>query len=174
MQNYFELFDLPISFTVDIDTLASRYRKLQQSVHPDKYVNASEQERRLSIQHAARINDAYHALKDPLKRAQYLLELNGVQEGDAAMDNAFLMQQMELRESLEDVRSQADPLLAIGQILDEVADLIRQNSQLLNDLLVSEDQEGLEKAKNQVRKMQFLSKMAAEAESLEAELEDAL
>ena len=113
MQNYFELFDIPVSFVVDLEKLAVSYRQLQQQVHPDKFVTSSAQERRLSIQYAARINDAYQVLKSPLKRAQYLLELNefSTQDEDTAMDNAFLMEQMELRETLEKISRAENPNL---------------------------------------------------------------
>jgi len=175
--NYFELFGMPVSFSIDTGFLMQRYRELQQTVHPDRYANASEHERRLSLQYATHINEALRVLKDPLERARYLLQLKGVlwdDEQTTLSDPAFLMQQMELRESLEEVREQPDPLAAIGHILDEVAGLIRDNSRILETLLQSENADDLEVAKNQVRKMQFLTKMTAEAESLEAALEDAL
>ena len=173
--NYFELFGIPVSFAIDAGFLMQQYRDLQQAVHPDRFANATEQERRLSLQYATHINEALRVLKDPLERARYLLQLRGVQWDDeqtTLSDPTFLMQQMELRESLEQVRGSTDPLSAIGEILDEVAQLMHDNSQVLENLLNSEDRDDLEKAKNQVRKMQFLSKMTAEAESLEAAIED--
>jgi len=168
---------MPVSYSIDTGFLMQRYRELQQTVHPDRFASASEQERRLSLQYATFINEALRVLKDPLERARYLLQLKGVlwdDEQATMSDPAFLMQQMELRESLEEVRAQSDPLSSIGAILDEVAGLIRENSQVLQRLLESGNQEDLEQAKNQVRKMQFLNKMTAEAESLEAALEDEL
>jgi len=175
--NYFELFGMPVSFSIDTGFLMQRYRELQQAVHPDRFASASDQERRLSLQYATHINEALRVLKDPLERARYLLQLKGVlwdDEQTTLSDPAFLMQQMELRESLEVVREQSDPLGAIGHILDDVTGLIRDNSQVLQELLQSENGDDLELAKNQVRKMQFLTKMIREAESLEAALEDEL
>ena len=168
---------MPVSFSIDTGFLMQRYRELQQTVHPDRFANASEQERRLSLQYATQINEALRILKDPLERARYLLMLKGViwdDEQTTLSDPAFLMQQMELRESLEEVREQSDPLSAIGVILDEVSKLIRDNTHVLQDLLESDNPEDMEQAKNQVRKMQFLTKMTAEAESLESALEDEL
>ncbi len=175
--DYFHLFGLPVSFSVDTATLMQRYREIQQAVHPDRFANSSEHERRLSLQYATHINEALRVLKDPLERARYLLQLKGVQWDDeqtTLSDPQFLMQQMELRESLSEINEHADPLSAVADILSEVNSLVHENTQVLEALLSSEQADDLEKAKNQVRKMQFLRKMESEAESLEARLEDEL
>ncbi len=83
-QNYFELFSLPVSFTVELQQLSANFRALQQSVHPDRYANASAQEKRLSVQRAAQINEAHQVLKSPQRRARYILELQGVVFDDQA------------------------------------------------------------------------------------------
>ena len=104
-QNHFELFGLPVAFDVDAQQLAERYRELQRILHPDRYANASDRERRLSIQHAAQVNEAFQTLKSSLRRARYLLQLKGVEfddEKETHLDPAFLMEQMELREALAD------------------------------------------------------------------------
>jgi molecular chaperone HscB len=111
MQNHFELFDLPAAFAVDATALDSAYREVQGRVHPDKFVNASDAEKRVAMQWATRANEAYQTLKHPQKRAQYLCELNGVDlqtESNTAMPMAFLMQQMEWREELGDARAAKD------------------------------------------------------------------
>ena len=74
---HFELFGLPLSFDVDMGQLDSRYRELQRTVHPDRFANASDQERRISMQQATQINEGYQVLKDSLRRGRYLLELCG-------------------------------------------------------------------------------------------------
>ena len=73
---HFERFGLPQSFDVDRELLDTRYRESQRAVHPDRFVNATDQERRLSMQRATDINEGYQTLKDPLKRGRYLLELD--------------------------------------------------------------------------------------------------
>jgi molecular chaperone HscB len=82
------------------------------------------------------------------------------------------MQQMELRETLGEVREQSDPLQAIADLMAEVDVLYKDNTRQLETLLLSDAADDLVKAKNQVRKMQFLQKLISEAESLEAQLED--
>ncbi|GJI94632.1 co-chaperone protein HscB [Duganella caerulea] len=111
MQNHFELFNLPQQFAVDAGALDSAYRDVQGRVHPDKFVNATDAEKRVAMQWATRANEAYQTLKNPQKRAQYMCELNGVDlqtESNTAMPMAFLMQQMEWREELGDARAAKD------------------------------------------------------------------
>ena len=170
MQNYFELFDLPLSYEVDLDVLASRYRQLQQSVHPDKFVTASEQSRRLSIQHAAHINDAYQALKDPLKRAQYILELHGIEENDSAMDSAFLMEQMALREELEGIVGSQDPQLALEAFLAKTDVLQKDILATLAGFFQDMSADKLSQASETVKKLQFIYKLREETISLEDEI----
>ncbi|MEK9649239.1 MAG: Fe-S protein assembly co-chaperone HscB [Gammaproteobacteria bacterium] len=76
--NFFEIFSLPASFQVDVSSLEAQYRKLQAEYHPDRFSCAADSERVQALQLASLINDAYETLKSPLKRAAYLLTLNGV------------------------------------------------------------------------------------------------
>ena len=111
MQNHFDLFRLPATFTLDQQALDSAYRDVQGQVHPDRFVNASDAEKRVAMQWATRANEAYQTLKHPQKRAQYLCELHGVDlktESNTAMPMDFLMQQMEWREALGEARAARD------------------------------------------------------------------
>ena len=97
-QNFIEIFQLPVAFDLDANDLATRYRQLQSSVHPDKFVSATEYEKRLSLQWATQINSAYDTLRSDLARAIYLLELNGLHiEENPQLSPDFLMAQIELR-----------------------------------------------------------------------------
>jgi molecular chaperone HscB len=112
MQNHFELFQLPVKFDIDMNALDSAYREVQGRVHPDRFVNATDAEKRVAMQWATRANEAYQTLRHPQKRAQYLCELNGVDlqtESNTAMPADFLMEQMELREALDEARDAKDP-----------------------------------------------------------------
>ncbi len=174
-QNYFELFGLPADFRVDLDEVSLRYRDLQKVVHPDKFANAGEQQQRIAMQSATLVNEAYQVLKDPLRRAQYLLSLKGRDadgENLTTSDAAFLMQQMELREALEEARGAEDPLEELDKLLDSIKAAINEQIAKLTILLESSTQADLEAAMESVYKMQFLKKLYSEAEALEAELED--
>ena len=174
-KNYFELFGLPIGYVVDSHALSERYRDLQRIVHPDRFANASDQERRISIQGAALINEAFETLKDPVARGSYLLSLHGIEMdtlNESTQDMGFLMQQMELREELEGVRSQDDPYEAVLDISNRVN---RQITNLVAQMAVQFEtptEEQLDEAREILHKMRFLQKLRSEAESLAADLED--
>jgi len=64
--NFFQLFDVPVSYEVDLDLIQQRYRELQKSVHPDRFASASDQEKRISMQQTSWINEAFNTLRKPL------------------------------------------------------------------------------------------------------------
>jgi molecular chaperone HscB len=105
--SHFELFGLPPVFSLDQEMLDKAYRDIQSQVHPDRFAHAGDAERRASLQWTTRVNEAYRMLKSPVQRGKHLLELRGVDvafETNTAMPTEFLMQQMELREKLEDAK----------------------------------------------------------------------
>jgi molecular chaperone HscB len=171
-QNYFELFGLQPDFELDLDGIAARYRDLQRAVHPDKFANASDQERLLSVQQAAQINEAYQTLKSPLSRARYLLELKGItlDDSDTTMDPMFLMEQMELRESLAEVSNKPDPFAALMSLRDSIEAKEQRLITSLAAAFASGEQAELEGARETVRKLQFMEKLLSELEGLEEEL----
>ncbi len=174
--NYFELFSLPQQYALDSAELTVRYRDLQRSVHPDRYARAGDQERRMSMQRATRINEAYETLGDPMRRGRYLLELRGHPPGDqqqTAGDPAFLMQQMELREELAGVREEADPMLALDRVAGEIRAHYRGFDQALAEALDRTPPEN-EKALDIVLKMQFYTRLQNELQAMAADLEDEL
>ncbi len=170
-QNFFELFGIPVSFEVDTQQLSERYRDLQRTVHPDKYANASDRERRLAVEKAALINEAYQTLKSPMNRARYMLELRGVDfdsERDTHLDPMFLMEQMELREALGEVKSADDPVMALGGSMDDIRKRHKAMINELADILMDENK--IDEGKQAVQKLQFLNKLQQEAEAIEEEI----
>lgn len=200
--NYFELLGLPVSFEVDSGLLNDNYRKIQKSIHPDNFSNASAMERRLSVQKAAQVNDAFHTLKTPLKRAIYLLSLSGIElnENDNSLAPEFLMQQIELRESLAAVSSAVQPMDSLDAISNDVKSRISTISEQLAEnfcllfpaenilTMVSEKKAGEKKhddnidtdkaaglkVKALVLKMQFLNRLQEECINMEEELAERL
>jgi molecular chaperone HscB len=174
-RNYFELFGMPADFVLDAGELAARYRELQKLVHPDRFAASGEHSQRLSLQSATMVNEAYESLKDPLKRAQYLLVLRGV-EPDAQQqslnDPAFLMEQMALREALAEVRNAADPQAELDVLLGQIGRMIKGLVAQLAVQFEDSSPAQLAAAVQTVQKMQFLNKLHAEAEAIDAELEE--
>ncbi len=162
---------------MDLALLAERYRSLQKTLHPDRFAAAGDRERRLSLQASTRVNEAYQTLRDPLLRAQYLLALRTGEVGgknETTRDTAFLMEQMELRDALSAAKYAADPVGAVGAVLDQLGELSRTLTGALGDCLDEPTAERLAQAHELVVKLQFVEKCRVEAEQLEADFEDAL
>jgi len=161
-QNFFELFGLPARFELDADALDRAYRDIQATVHPDRFVNAGEAERRLSMQQATHVNEAYQALKNPIRRAAYLLLQHGVDprfETNTAMPADFLVEQMEWREAIEEASVAADT-----RELDHLSsrlggELKRMYGEIGRQLDQRGDYHG---AAETLRKLMFLDKVRAE------------
>ena len=173
--NYFELFALPVSFDIDLGKLSSAFQALQKTAHPDKFAHASAQEQLLAVQKSATINDAYQTLKNPLKRAEYILSQRGVDmpsEQASFQDSSFLMHQMELHEMLEDLSHDDDAdaaLEAASEVLDsEYQTLFCQLQQRIQDNNAESDKIAVEI----VRKLKFYQKLQRELERIEEELFD--
>ena len=166
MQNHFELFHLPQQFALDSAQLDRAYREVQNTVHPDKFVQASEAEKRVAMQWATHANEAYQTLKKPLKRATYLCQLQGVDlqtESNTSMPAAFLMQQMEWRETFEDARH-ANDISALLALEKELHDALKSELQQVGSALDAQD---FKAATLHIRTCMFLEKFIADIAALE-------
>ena len=168
MHNHFELFGLAAAFALDGEALERAYREIQSRVHPDRFAHAGDAERRASLQWTTRVNEAFQILKNPVTRAQHLLELHGVDvafETNTAMPSEFLMQQMELRETLEDAKDAA------------ALDVLRKDLRKSRESLEAQIGEAIDRKKDYagaaglVRKLQFLDRLDEEIDAAYEELE---
>jgi len=161
-RNHFELLGLQPGYALDPGQLETRYRELQGRIHPDRFAAAPEAEKRLAMQWAARANEAYRTLRDPVDRARYLLGLKGFDTGEetnTAMPPDFLMQQMEWREAVVEARASRDAkrLAALhGEIANERAEMLR----LLERAIDREA--NYDAGCSLVRKLRFLEKLEEE------------
>lgn len=161
--NHFELFDLPAAFNIDAAVLQQRYRKLQQTLHPDRFANGTEREKLLAVQRTAQLNDAYQTLRSPLLRAEYLLALRGIElahEQTTVQDPEFLMAQMEWRERIATIKDWSTLESAYKDLQEEMRDLQMVLEQQLNQ---NADQD----AAMTVRKLKFMHKLHHELERIE-------
>lgn len=170
--DFFTLFSIPVSFEINIPELTSRYREMQRAVHPDKYANASDAERRISMQMAARVNEGYQVLKDPLARSQYLLELRGISVNDAetSLDNMFLMEQMELREQLGELANSSNPEDELITFKKHLSIRVNEILALIRKIFELEDIEQLQQVVELTKKLQFFRRLEEEANELEESL----
>ena len=172
MNNPFALFDLPIVFQVDSALLNERYLALQKSLHPDNFSAASAQEQRLAIQKSAEINDALRILKDPITRADSIIAINtGETENPEEKSNNdidFLMQQMEWRETLENIenRKDTDELTAFTQEINQIRHAI------LSELSTALTEQQWDIARAITDKLRFIKKLQAEIKRVEETLLD--
>lgn len=161
MQNHFDLFHLPQQFMLDGAALDAAFREVQGQVHPDRFVNASDADRRVAMQWATRANEAYQILKNPLKRAAYLCELNGAElqvETNTVMPPEFLLQQMEWREALHEARAEKN-VAALEELETDFRRVCGKQKRQLVQLLDAQD---FENAAQGVRQWMFLEKFGEE------------
>ncbi|MVW80706.1 Fe-S protein assembly co-chaperone HscB [Bordetella sp. 02P26C-1] len=162
--DHFSLFGLPARFAMDAQALESAWRTVAAQVHPDRFATASPAERRVAMQWAARANEAYRLLRDPLSRARYLCEQHGVDlqtESNTSMDVSFLMQQMQWREMLDDARDDAQAQAALKGELDEARAQMRETLTRLLD-----EQQDYATAGGKVREWMFIEKIAQELDAV--------
>ncbi|GAB1579680.1 Fe-S protein assembly co-chaperone HscB [Bordetella petrii] len=158
--DHFSLFGLPPRFELDTQALEQAWRAVAARVHPDRYATASPAERRVAMQWAARANEAYRQLRDPLLRARYLCEQAGVDlqtESNTAMDPAFLMQQMQWREMLDDARQDPAAFAALDAELQQARQEMRATLATLLDARRDFAAAGIK-----VREWMFVEKLAQE------------
>jgi molecular chaperone HscB len=170
-RNHFELFELPARYRVDLDALDAAYRKLQTQVHPDRYANASDAQRRIALQASARVNEAYRALKDPVARAQYLLSLHGVDavgETDTQLPFEFLERQLERREEASEALAAQDE-----RTLSSLREAVHADARAIEDHLARDLDSGADyaSARPHVRELTFLCKLADDIDAMAATLD---
>lgn len=167
--SHFELFGLPAAFSIDEIMLEKAYRDIQSQVHPDRFAHAGDAERRASLQWTTRVNEAYRTLKSPVQRAKHLLELHGVDvafETNTAMPPEFLMQQMELREKLEEAKDPA----SLDGLRSEMSGMKRQLEKEIAEAI--DARKDYMAAAGLVRKLQFLHRLDEEIDEAYESLDE--
>jgi len=170
-QNHFALFGLDPAFRIDMAALDKAYRDIQTQVHPDRFADASEAERRMSMQWSTHANEAYQTLKKPASRARYLLQLRGVdalEESNTAMPADFLMSQMEWREAIGDAEASRD-----RAALQRLERELKLDVGMLLDLLAGQLDDARDDAGAAlcVRKLKFMEKLIMEVQDAAEALE---
>jgi molecular chaperone HscB len=144
---YFEIFDIEINISINLNDLESKYLKLQSNFHPDKFVKASAIEKTMAVRISTHINDGYKILKDLVSRVDYILKINNfvIDENKTFKNSNFLVEQMELSERITDTdKSKYDDikmeiknkisLLIIEMkknLFDKEFDILHQNNSMI-------------------------------------------
>ena len=144
--DYFRVFGIPTEFAVDASELERRYKEMTKVLHPDRFARADDQARRASLERSVQLNEAWQTLKDPVRRAEYLLSLRGIDVGETSgvgrpgqsgehatlpVPQVLLMEVLELREALAEAHAAKDlteteALITkvrsrLGTVMDDVA-----------------------------------------------------
>ena len=158
----FELFDVPEQFVQNRMVLDARWKQLQREAHPDKFAAQGAAAQRVAMQWSVRINEAYQRLKEPLRRASYLCELNGAPinpETNTAMPSAFLVQQMTWREALDE-----------AETVEEMNEIAVMSQKKMDEQLSKVEQfldvdRNFAAAAQQVRGLMFTERFASEVDA---------
>jgi molecular chaperone HscB len=170
-QTHFELFGLPQTYALDRDRLDTAYRELQVAVHPDRFAAKPETEQRVAMQWATQVNEAYQTLRHPVNRGVYLLKLQGIDAlhaGNTRMAPAFLMQQMEWREAIDEARA-GKSVDALDSLTDDLRTAHRRIEAHLAELI--DRAHDYAAATEAVRQLRFMDKLIAEVGDVYEELE---
>ncbi len=169
----FSLFALNRQFALDLTDLEQRWKTIQKQVHPDKFSLAGASAQRLAMQWSSRINEAYRRLKTPLSRATYLCELLGapiLAESNTSMPGHFLMEQMELRENLEEAQSAEDFERLASSVKEGIALRQAQCARWLDE----ESPPRAQEASEEVRAWMFLDRFLQDIQRRAAQLNEGL
>ncbi len=157
--DHFHRLGLAASFDIDVAALDQLYFDLQRRLHPDRFVTRSSREKAISQLQATAINDAYETLKEPLRRADYLVHLRGMAvlpEGcNLVNDQELLIESMELREALADAETVAEVDALSARANADIKLCIAQLSILF-------DNDDIEGACKLTTRLKYLKKLAEE------------
>lgn len=157
--DHFQRLGMAVSYDINVADLDQIYFDLQRHLHPDRFVTRSPREKAISQLQATAINDAYETLKEPLRRADYLVHLRGMDvlpEGcNLINDQELLMETMELREALADAETVAEVDALSARAEEDIKLCIEQLSTLFNE-------DDIEGACKLTTRLKYLKKLAEE------------
>ena len=149
--NYFTLLGVKETYYQEAEIIRENYLKLQQQLHPDRFVNASAQAKQLAVEYTAELNQAYQTLLDPVLRAIYLLKQKGGEwneESRVTLPTDFLEEQLLWQEQLEKGQSSGEE-----KIYEKKKELIAALTECFDKVILSE--EDYETIRHCIYKMQF-------------------
>ncbi|MGQ0507039.1 MAG: Fe-S protein assembly co-chaperone HscB [Myxococcaceae bacterium] len=182
MNSYFDVFALPPRHAMDVTALEKQFRELSLKHHPDRVTSGDARERRIAVEQTTTLNDAFKTLKDPTRRAFYLLKLRGVDldrdEQGAVSEEIkrlttppmeFLEEMMELREALSETRARKDVVAA--QKMGE--DVQKRKMAALEEAVAALDEAAsptsLEKAARALGRVRYFTRFLEEVDAIEEE-----
>ncbi len=172
MSDYYELLGIPRSLNLSLDALQQRYYELSRQLHPDRFMQKPEAERQRALDMSSALNDAYRTLKDPIKRAQYLLTLEGFDIGEQRSKDVppeLLEEVFELNMALEEMRGGDDSARPqLEQAEKNFTNLLAESSLLLETLFeqydASQSRDVLAEIRNVLNRRKYIQNLVSEVE----------
>lgn len=140
-QDHFSFFGLPRKLRIDESGLEKVFYALSRQFHPDYFMNASEPERRASMERSSRLNDAYRTLRDRAARVTYLLTLEGYKESEKKAPPELLEEVFELNMQVEELKAakqmgDVDEVREARVSLEEALASVREKAAGIDKLLL--------------------------------------
>lgn len=160
------------SFDIDLASVERTHRELSRALHPDRYVGASASERRAALEQAVAVNEAWRIVRDPIRRAEALLRLRGVEVGEEGEPKAspdFLMEMLEQREALSDARRGRD-LATVKSMAAAIAARSHDVERELSRGFSGGDAAGLRGLQTKLGELRFYRRFLEEVSAIEDEL----
>ena len=172
MSDYYEIFGLQRSLNLSLDELQTRYYALSRELHPDRFMQKPEAERQRALDMSSALNDAYRTLKDPIKRAQYLLGLEGFdigEQGSKDVPPELLEEVFELNMALEEMRGGDDSARPqLEQAEKNFAGMLAASDEELAELFAKYDaspaRDVLAQIRNALNRRKYIHNLVSEVE----------
>ncbi len=171
--NYFDFYNIPLSFYPDQAELKKRFFEKSRSYHPDYFTQASEAEQAEVLQSSSYNNEAYRTLKNEDKRLHYILTLTEAlnEENKTKIPQTFLMEMMDLNEKLMELQFDYDPqkAAAITQELQAIQDeLMTEVRPIMTAYSADQDPATLTPVKDYYLKSKYLQRLQTNISQLPA------
>ncbi|RKH19394.1 Fe-S protein assembly co-chaperone HscB [Corallococcus praedator] len=180
MRTHFDVFGLPRSHAVDVPALEKQFRELSLQLHPDRVAQGNARERLQALEGTTALNEAYKTLKDPVRRAFYLLKLHGIdldrEDAGAQKDMplAFLEEVMTLREELDDAIAAKDLPKAQAMAKDVAARKQAALAEAVSALQglegAGDSPDGVRKASHALGRVRYFTRFLEQVDAFEEEV----
>ncbi|SFG89470.1 Fe-S protein assembly co-chaperone HscB [Pedobacter insulae] len=160
--NYFDFYEIPISFNPDQDVVKQKFYALSKKYHPDFYINESQEKQEEILELSTLNNKSFQVLRDDQKRLQYILQLKGqlVEGENYALPQHFLMEMMEVNEALMEMEFDPDPdkMTTLTNQISEIEDALRRDLHALTASFDQSDEESQEASLKEIKDLYYRNK----------------
>ncbi len=165
--DHFQLFGLPRGYRLDLDDLRQKFLSISRNIHPDLFVSSSQEMQAVALRLSSQLNEAYETLRDPFRRAEYLLQTSGGKSAadDKSVPDGLLSQMLTVREQIEEAKhgGSDDPIAPLRQeILAQREQIAGRIAELAGRLTQSTDQTTLDELRKQLNAAKYVNSLLAQ------------